>query len=93
MHACSSFGSCYFSFLHAFFFKGRARGGEVRCYTCGKSGHKSWECTERKKEGGGEAHIAEAQKHVEAEAVEGGNNLMMRKVLLKPEKEMEEPVQ
>jgi hypothetical protein len=30
---------------------------------------------------------------VEAEAVEGGRNLMMRKVLLKPEKEPEEPVQ
>jgi hypothetical protein len=29
---------------------------------------------------------------VEAEATEGGNNLMMRKVLLKLEKEVEEPV-
>jgi hypothetical protein len=31
----------------------RARGGEVRCYTCGKSGNKSWECLEINKEGGG----------------------------------------
>jgi hypothetical protein len=30
---------------------------------------------------------------VEVEATEGGKNLMMRKVLLKPEKEVEEPVQ
>jgi hypothetical protein len=52
-----------------------------------------FECPKRKNEGGGEAHIAEAHKHVEAEATEGGNNLMMRKILLKIEKEMEEPVQ
>ena len=50
----------------------------------------SWECPERQREGeGGEAHILEAQKNVEAEAAEGGQNLMMRKVLLKPEKEIE----
>jgi hypothetical protein len=41
--------------------RGRGRGGEVRCYACGKIGHMSWECPERKKEGG-EAHILEAQK-------------------------------
>jgi hypothetical protein len=40
--------------------RGRGRGGEVRCYTYGKAGHKSWECPERKKEGEGEAHISEA---------------------------------
>jgi hypothetical protein len=31
--------------------RGRGRGGEVRCYTYGKAGHKSWECPERNKEG------------------------------------------
>jgi hypothetical protein len=31
------------------FSRGRAGGGEVICYTCGKSGHKSWECPKRKK--------------------------------------------
>jgi hypothetical protein len=44
------------------------RGGEVRCYACRKTGHMSWECPEKNKEGGGEAHISEAQKrNVEAE--------------------------
>ena len=37
--------------------RGRSRGGEVRCYTCGKTGHMSWECPEKKK-GGGEVHIS-----------------------------------
>jgi hypothetical protein len=40
--------------------RGRRRGGEVRSYTCRKTGHMSWHCLERKK--GGEAHILEAQK-------------------------------
>jgi hypothetical protein len=73
--------------------RGRAKGGEVRCYTYGKPGHKSWECPERKKEGGGETHIVEAHKNVEEKAIEGGKNLMMRKVIIKLEKEVEEPVQ
>jgi hypothetical protein len=44
----------------------------------------SWECRERNKEGGGEVHISEAQKNVEVEVAEVGQNLMTRKVLLKP---------
>jgi hypothetical protein len=32
--------------------RGRGRGGEVKCFTCGKVGHKSYECPDRKKEGG-----------------------------------------
>jgi hypothetical protein len=39
----------------------------VKCYAYGKTRHMSWECPERKKEGG-EAHISEVQKrNVEAE--------------------------
>jgi hypothetical protein len=73
--------------------RGRGRGGVVKCFTCGKDGHKSYECPDKKKEGG-ETHIAEAQRwNVEAEDAEGGRSLMMRKVLLTPEKEVENPVQ
>jgi hypothetical protein len=54
----------------------------------------SWECLERKKEGGGEAHILEAQKrNFEVEGVEDGTSLMLRKVILKPESKIEKPVQ
>ena len=54
----------------------------------------SWECPERKKEGGGEAHISEAHKqNVEEKDAEDGRSLMMKKVLLKPEPEVEKPVQ
>jgi hypothetical protein len=53
-----------------------------------------WECPERNKEGGGESHISEPQKwNVELEGVEDGKYLMMKKVLLKPEPEVEKPVQ
>jgi hypothetical protein len=73
--------------------RGRGRGGEIKCFTCGKNGHKSYECPDKKKEGG-ETHIAEAQGwNVEAEDAEGRRSLMMRKVLLTPEKEVENPVQ
>jgi hypothetical protein len=71
---------------------GRGRGG-IRCYACGNTGHMSWECLVKKKEGG-EAHISEAQSgNVEAEGDEDGTSLMMRKVILKPEAEVKKPVQ
>ena len=65
----------------------------IKGFTCRKNGHKSYECPDKKKEGG-ETHIAEAQRrNVEAEYVEGGRSLMMRKVILMIEKEAENPVQ
>jgi hypothetical protein len=45
----------------------------------------SQECPEKKKEGGGEAHISKEQRRdVEGEGAEDGISLMLRKVLLKP---------
>jgi hypothetical protein len=40
--------------------RGRGRGGVITCFTCGKNGHKSYECPEKKKDIG-EAHITEAR--------------------------------
>jgi hypothetical protein len=73
--------------------RGRGRGGVITCFTCGNNGHKSYECLDKKKESG-EAHITEAQRQdVEEEDVEGERSLMMQKVLLTPEKEVESSVQ
>jgi hypothetical protein len=73
--------------------RGRGRGGVITCFTCGKNGHKSYECLYKKKDVG-ESHIAKAQRRdVEAEDAEGKRSLMMRKVLLTPEKEVESSVQ
>jgi hypothetical protein len=65
----------------------------VKCFVYGENGHKSYECLDRKKEGG-ETHIVEAQEwNVEAEDAKGERSLMMRKFLLTPEKEVENPTQ
>jgi hypothetical protein len=73
--------------------RGRGRGGVITCFTCGKNGHRSFECPEKKKDIG-EAHIAEAQKHdAETEDAEGRRSLGMHKVLLTPEKEVESSAQ
>jgi hypothetical protein len=73
--------------------RGRGQGGEVKCFVCGKNGHKSYECPNRKKDGC-ETHIVKAQGHnIEAEDAECRRSLVMRKVLLTPEKEAENPTQ
>jgi hypothetical protein len=65
----------------------------VKCFVYGKIGHKSYECPDKKKDGG-ETHIVEAQGwNVEAEDVEGRISLMIWKVLLMPEKKAENPAQ
>jgi hypothetical protein len=59
--------------------RGRGRGGVITCFACGKNGHKSYECPEKKKDIG-EARITEAQRRdVEAEDAEGGRSLRCEK--------------
>jgi hypothetical protein len=73
--------------------RGRGRGEIITCFTCGKSGHKSFECPKKNKDSR-EAHITEAQKHdAENEDAESGRSLGMHKVLLKIEKEVEDTAQ
>ena len=65
----------------------------MKCYAYGKTWHMSWELPERKKEGGFEAHISDVQKkNVEVEGAYDGKYLMMKKVLLNPEPEVEKLV-
>jgi hypothetical protein len=40
--------------------RGRGKGREVKCYSCGKIGHMSWDCPDKNKDG--EAHFSEARK-------------------------------
>jgi hypothetical protein len=65
----------------------------VKCFVYGKIRHKSYECPDRKKDGG-ETHIAKAQGwNFEVEDIDDRRSLMMRKVLLKPKKELKNPAQ
>jgi uncharacterized protein YlzI (FlbEa/FlbD family) len=73
--------------------RGRGRGGVITCFICEKNGHKAVDCPDKRKDGG-EAHIAQAQRRdVEEDGAGHGRSLMMRKVLLTPEKEVEDAVQ
>jgi hypothetical protein len=73
--------------------RGRGRGGIITCFTCGKDGHKAIDCPDRKMDRG-EAHITEAQRRdVENEDTGSGKSLTVHKVLLKPEKEVEDTAQ
>jgi hypothetical protein len=73
--------------------RGRGRGGVITCFTCGKDGHKAVDCPDRKMDRG-KAHVAEAQRRdVEDEDTGSGKSLTVHKVLLKPEKEVENTAQ
>jgi hypothetical protein len=65
----------------------------ITCFTCGKDGHKSVDCPDRKMDRG-ETHITEAQRRdAENEDADSGRSLGMHKILLTAEKEVESTVQ
>jgi hypothetical protein len=73
--------------------RGKGRGGVITCFTCGKDGHKAMDCLERKMDKGN-SHVAEAQRRdVEDEDAGSEKSLTVHKVLLKPEKEVEDTAQ
>jgi hypothetical protein len=72
--------------------RGRGKGGEVKCFVCGKIVHKSYEGPNKRKDGG-ETHLAEAQgQNVEAEDVEGRKILNDEKSYLETREGTREPL-
>jgi hypothetical protein len=66
----------------------------VKCFSCGKIDTCLGNALRKRKKEEVKLTFREAQKrNVEAEGAEYGRSFMMRKVLLKPEKEVEKPVQ
>jgi hypothetical protein len=73
--------------------RGRGHGGVITCFTCGKDGHKAVDCPDRKMDRG-KAHVTEVQRRdVEDEDTGSGKSLTVHKVLLKPEKVVEDTAQ
>eukprot|EP00253_Pinus_taeda_P003235 PITA_03235 len=78
--------------------RGRGRGRDVRCYTCGERGHMSWDYTHKKSVSQKGANVAEEKleppRLVEKEEPpEEGESLLLRRTLLRSEKEIGEPAQ
>eukprot|EP00253_Pinus_taeda_P018546 PITA_18546 len=78
--------------------RGRGRGRDVRCYTCGEWGHVSWDCPHNKTASQSDVNVVEANPEPprlmeKKESPEVGESLLLRRTLLKTEKEIEEPVQ
>ena len=77
--------------------RGRGRGGKlgIFCFECGVEGHKAWERPERDdKKPERKTHIVETEPTTTDNEVinlqqEQRENLMMRKILSQPEKEIE----
>lgn len=79
---------------------GRGGGREVRCYRCNKLGHKAFECLESAEIKQRNAIVAPAEEEAPVAAVieevdtpESGESLVLKKVLIKSEKEVTEPPQ
>eukprot|EP00253_Pinus_taeda_P033292 PITA_33292 len=78
--------------------RGRWRGRDVRCYTCGERGHMSWDCPHNKSASQRGANVAEAKPEPprlveKEEPPEEGESLLLRRTLLRSEKEIGELAQ
>eukprot|EP00253_Pinus_taeda_P010891 PITA_10891 len=78
--------------------KGRGRGRESQSYTCGEWGHGSWGCPHNKATNQWNVNMAEAKEEKyqitnKEESLEVGESLLLKRVLLKLEKETREPAQ
>ena len=77
---------------------GRGRSREVRCYTCGETGHMSWDCPRNKSTGQRDVNVAEAQEEAKEETEvdnppKDGEALMLKRVLVNTEKQAHEQAQ
>ena len=78
--------------------RGIGRGREIRCYTCGEWGHGSWDCPHNKSTTQRNVNVAETKEEIpqdtgKEEPPEAGESLLLKRVLLKVEKEAGEKSQ
>eukprot|EP00253_Pinus_taeda_P027745 PITA_27745 len=78
--------------------RGRGQGRDIRRYTCGEWGHVSWDCPHNRTTSQRNANVAKAKPKTpriieKEESPEVGESLLLKRALLKVEKETEEPVQ
>eukprot|EP00253_Pinus_taeda_P032129 PITA_32129 len=78
--------------------RGKGRGREIRCYVCGELGHGSWDCPHNKTTTQRNVNIGETKEEKlqvtrKEEPPEVGETLLLKRVLLKAKKEVNEPAQ
>eukprot|EP00253_Pinus_taeda_P019816 PITA_19816 len=78
--------------------RGRGRGRDIRCYTCGEWGHGSWDYPHNRTTSQKNVNVAEAKQETpqiieKEESPEVGESLLLKRALLKVEKETGEPAQ
>eukprot|EP00253_Pinus_taeda_P014990 PITA_14990 len=78
--------------------KGRGRGRDIRCYTCGEWGHVSWDGPHNKPASQRNVNVVEAKPEAprimeKEESPEVGESLLLKMALLEAEKETKKPAQ
>eukprot|EP00253_Pinus_taeda_P023587 PITA_23587 len=78
--------------------RGRGRGRDVWCFACGEWGHVQWDCPHQRSANQRNVNVAKAKEEIpqpeaKEEPLEGGESLLLKRVLLEGAKEAKEPVQ